>query len=145
MNSPVIQPYLLFGGRCEEALAFYQSAIGAEIVMKMRYNEAPESPPPGKLAEGYETKIMHSAFRVGDNLLMASDGCGGPDEPGFGGFSLSLTLPTQDEARKAFDALAEGGSVMMPLGETFWSPLFGMLTDKFGLGWLVTIPDEKSF
>ena len=145
MNSPVIQPYLLFGGRCEEALAFYQSALGAEIVMKMRYNEAPEGPPPGMLADGFETKIMHSAFRVGDNLLMASDGCGGPDEAGFGGFSLSLTLPTQDEASKAFDALAEGGSVMMPMGETFWSPLFGMLTDKFGLGWMVTIPDEKSF
>jgi PhnB protein len=143
MNTPVIQPYLFFGGRCEEALAFYRSALGASVEMIMRYKEAPDPPPPGMLPEGYENKIMHAAFRVGDNLLMASDGCGGPDEPGFGGFSLSLTLPTHDEVRQAYDALADGGSITMPLGETFWSPLFGMVTDRFGLGWMVTVPEEK--
>jgi PhnB protein len=143
MNTPVIQPYLFFGGRCEEALAFYQSALGASVEMIMRYKEAPDPPPPGMLPEGYENKIMHAAFRVGDNLLMASDGCGGPDEPGFGGFSLSLTLSTHDEVRQAYDALADGGSITMPLGETFWSPLFGMVTDRFGLGWMVTVPEEK--
>ena len=141
MNSPVIQPYLLFGGRCEEALAFYQSALGATIGMKMRYNEAPDPPPPGMLPEGYETKIMHSEFTIGDNVLMASDGCG--EIPTFSGFSLSLTLPTREEARTAFDALADGGKVTMPLGETFWSPLFGMVTDRFGLGWMVTVPETK--
>lgn len=143
MTTPVIQPYLMYGGRCEEALSFYQSALGAKVEMVMRYNEAPDAPPPGMLAEGFENKIMHCAFTVGDNLIMASDGCGGPDEPGFGGFSLSITVPTQDEARKVFDALADGGSITMPIGETFWSPLFGMVTDRFGLAWMVTVPESK--
>jgi PhnB protein len=141
MNTPVIQPYLFFGGCCEVALAFYESALGAKIGMKMRYNEAPDSPPPGMLPDGYETKIMHAEFTIGENVLMASDGCG--ETPSFGGFALSITFPTQEEARKAFDALADGGAVTMPLGETFWSPLFGMLTDRFGLGWMVTIPESK--
>ena len=139
----LVQPYLFFGGRCEEALAFYGSAIGAKTVMLMRYKDAPEAPPEGILAPNYGDKIMHASFHVGDSLLMASDGCGGPDEPKFGGFSLSFTAPDADAAQRAFAALAEGGSVTMPLGETFWSPCFGMLKDKFGLGWMVTVPEEK--
>jgi PhnB protein len=142
MNSPVIQPYLFFGGRCEEAIAFYESALGAKVGMKMHYNEAPESPPPGMLPDGYETKIMHAEFTIGENVLMASDGCG--EMPTFDGFSLSITLPTQDEARKAFNALADGGNVTMPLGETFWSPLFGMVTDRFGLGWMINVSETKA-
>ena len=140
-NSTMVQPYLFFGGRCEEALTFYASAIGAKVVMLMRYKDASEQPPEGMLAPGYENKIMHAAFHVGDSLLMASDGCGGPDEPKFGGFSLSHTLPDEAEAARVFAALAEGGSVTMPLGKTFWSPCFGMLTDRFGLGWMITIPE----
>lgn len=141
MKQSVIQPYLFFGGRCEEAIAFYQSAVGAKPGMMMRYNDAPDPPPPGMIPEGYETKIMHADFTIGDSMVMASDGCG--ETAAFGGFALSLTLPTQDEARKAFDALADGGKVEMPLGETFWSPLFGMLTDRFGIGWMVTVPESK--
>ena len=142
MTAPVIQPCLFFGGRCEEALAFYQSPLDGTVGMKMRYNEAPDSPPPGMLPEGYEEKIMHAEFNIGDNVLMASDGCG--ESPAFGGFSLSLTLPSQEEARKAFDALADGGNVTMPLGKTFWAPLFGMVTDRFGLGWMVNVPETKA-
>lgn len=137
MNPPIIQPYLFFGGRCEEALAFYTSTLGAEVEMTMRYHEAPDPPPPGMLPEGYEHKIMHSSFRIGDHVIMASDGCGG--DVSFGGFSLSISLATQDEARRVFAALSDGGTVTMPIGQTFWSPLFGMLTDRFGLGWMVTV------
>lgn len=140
----LIQPYLFFRGQCEEALDFYQSTIGAETLMLMRYHEAPEQPPAGMLAPGFEKKVMHAAFRIGESTVMASDGCGGPDERGFDGFSLSLTLPDEAEARRAFAALAEGGSVTMPIAETFWSPCFGMLTDRFGLGWMVTVPEMKS-
>ncbi len=137
MKPPIIQPYLFFGGRCEEALAFYTSTLGAEVEMTMRYHEAPDPPPPGMLPEGYENKIMHSSFRIGDHVIMASDGCGGDAE--FGGFSLSVSFATQEEAHRAFAALSDGGTVTMPIAQTFWSPLFGMLTDRFGLGWMITV------
>lgn len=137
MHETLIQPYLFFAGRCEEALAFYGKALGARVDMMMRFNESPEAPPPGSLQPGFEKKIMHAQFRVGGNTLMASDGCG--PEAGFSGFSLSLTVPTGAEAERAFSALSEGGKVTMPLAKTFWSPLFGMLTDKFGIGWMVSV------
>ncbi len=138
MNTIQIEPYLFFGGRCEEALDFYRTALGAQVDMMMRYSDSPEPMPPGRLAPGFENKVMHASFRVGSSPLMASDGCEEGDG-GFHGFSLSLTLPTEAEAQKAFDALAEGGQVRMPLGKTFWSPCFGMVQDKFGLGWMVTM------
>jgi PhnB protein len=139
MSATTITPYLFFSGRCEEALEFYGKALGAEVETIMRYSDSPESPPPGMLAAGYENKVMHASFRVRGVLLMASDGCG--DMTKFDGFRLSLTVPTEADARKAFDALADGGSVQLPLGKTFWSPCFGMVTDRFNIGWMVTIPD----
>ena len=133
----MIQPYLFFGGRCEEALEFYRTALGAEVAMVMKYNESPQPPPPGMIPPGFESKVMHATFSIGGNTLMASDG----NEEGskFGGFSLSLALPTPAEAESAFAALADGGEVGMPLGKTFWSPCFGMLTDRFGIGWMVSV------
>jgi PhnB protein len=137
MNTSFVQPYLFFNGRCEEALEFYQSALGARREMLMRYKESPVAPPPGMVPPGWEDKVMHTSFRVGSTTIMASDGC----EPGTGfrGFSLSLSLPTEAAAQRCFAALAEGGKVTMPLGKTFWSPCFGMVTDRFGLGWMVTV------
>ena len=138
MTGTTITPYLFFGGRCEEALEFYRQALGAEVEMLMRFNESPDPTPPGVLQPGFETKVMHATFRVRGLPLMASDGCGA--ESGFDGFRLALALPTEEaDARRAFDALADGGSVQMPLAKTFWSPCFGMLTDRFGLGWMVTV------
>lgn len=144
-KSALIQPYLFFGGRCEEAIAFYKDAIGAEVEMIMHYDQAPEQPPAGMLAPGFEKKVMHAGFKIGESLIMASDGCGGPDEAKFGGFSLSLTLPDEAAAQRAFAALSERGSVTMPLGQTFWSPCFGMLEDRFGIGWMITTPEETKF
>jgi PhnB protein len=135
--STSITPYLDFAGRLEEALEFYRKALGAEVEMLMRFNEAPVSPPPGMLQPGFETKVMHCSFRVRGIPLMASDGCN--DTSKFDGFQLALTLPTEADARRDFDALADGGSVQMPLAETFWSPCFGMLTDRFGLRWMVMV------
>lgn len=142
LTATLAQPYLFFGGRCEEALAFYKQAIGAQVDFLMRHNESPDSPPPGMLKPGFENKILHVSFRIGNSTIMASDGCGESSQ--FGGFSLSLTLPTEAEAQQAFTALAEGGQVQMPLTKTFWSPCFGMLTDRFGMGWMITLPTESA-
>ncbi|MCG6158278.1 VOC family protein [Rubinisphaera margarita] len=140
MSQTLIQPYLFFGGRCEEALEFYKQAIEAEIEMLLRFNESPESPPEGTLQPGFEEKVMHASFRVGKNRIMASDGC--EASSGFAGFSLSLALPTKAEVDRAFAGLSEGGQVTMPLGKTFWSSHFGMVTDKFGIGWMVALLEE---
>ena len=137
MNKTLIQPYLFFGGRCEEALEFYRTALGAQVDFLMRYKESPEPLPPGRLPPGFENKVMHATFRISGSTLMASDGC--EEGQSFAGFSLSLAVPTQAEADRAFTALAEGGKVKMPLTKTFWSPCFGMVTDRFGLGWMVSV------
>lgn len=137
MSQSIVQPYLFFNGRCEEALAFYSAAIGARVEMKMLFRESPEPPPPGTMPAGWENKIMHASFRVGETVLMASDGCS--SEPNFQGFSLSLTVAGEAEAQRCFVGLAEGGKIGMPLGKTFWSPCFGMVTDRFGLGWMVSV------
>lgn len=136
----LVQPYLFFGGRCEEALAFYTTALAARVDMIMHFKDSPQSPPPGTLAPGFETKVMHAAFRIGDSVLMASDGCG----PGqaYTGFSLSLTLPTEDAVNRAFAALSEGGKIGMPLNKTFWSARFGMVVDRFGVSWMVMVAPE---
>ena len=130
------QPYLFFDGRCDAALAFYRKAVGAEVTMLMRFGEAPDPPPPGMLPPGSEKKVMHSEMRIGDTVVFASDGdCG--NKAAFQGFSVALSVATEAEARRAFGALAAGGRVNMPLGKTFFSPSFGMLSDRFGVNWMV--------
>ena len=140
MSSHSIAPYLFFSGRCEEAINFYRTALGAEVEMLMRFNESPEPTPPGMLQAGFEKKVMHASFTVRGIRMMASDGC--DDKAKFDGFRLAFTVPTEAEARRAFDALADGGSVQMPLAKTFWSPCYGMVTDRFGLGWMVMVPGQ---
>ncbi len=135
-----VQPYLFFGGRCEEALTFYEQSLGATVVMKMRFDESPDAVPEGMLQAGFENKIMHSTFIVGKMMIMASDGC--DDKSKFAGFRLALSVPTEDAADSVFNALADGGKVDMPLTKTFWSPRYGMVTDKFGVGWMIMVPGE---
>jgi PhnB protein len=137
MKNTTIQPYLMFGGRCEEAVTFYRAALGAQADTLMRYKDSPEPLPPGMVPAGWENKIMHATLRVSGTTFMASDGC----EPGlsFAGFSLHLCVPTTEEAGRVFTALADGGRVRMPLNKTFWSPCFGMLADRFGVGWMVSV------
>ena len=134
------QPYLFFSGRCEEALEFYKNALGATVSMMMRFNESPDAVPDGMLQPGFENKIMHAEFRVGSFTVMASDGC--DDKSTFGGFRLALSVPSAADADRVFTALAEGGKVDMPLGPTFWSPQYGMVTDKFSVGWMVMVPGQ---
>ena len=134
-----VQPYLFFNGSCEQAVEFYRKALGAEVEMMMRFKESPEPPPPGMVPPGFENKIMHTSFRVGQTTVMASDGCS-TDKPNFDGFSLAISVPNEAEADRVFKALSDGGQVKMPLAKTFWSPRFGMVQDRFGIGWMVSVP-----
>jgi len=133
-----VETYLFFNGRCEEAIEFYKKILGAEVTMLVRFKDSPEPPQPGMVPPGSENKIMHASFRIGDTTLMASDGhCTG--QTNFQGFSESLTVANEAEADRKFASLAEGGQVQMPLTKTFWSPRFGMVTDRFGVGWMVSV------
>lgn len=131
-----VQPYLFFDGRCEEAIEFYRRALGAKVTTLMRYKDAPEPPEAGMVPPGSENKVMHAAFTLGDSTVMASDG-GCLGKPNFEGFSLSLSVRDEAEAERLFGALADGGKVRMPLSKTFFSSRFGMVADRFGVGWLI--------
>jgi len=133
-----VQPYLNFDGRCEEALDFYRQAVGAEVVALMRFKDSPD---PSMISPGSENKIMHSSFRVGDAVLLASDGrC--QAKPNFQGVSLALTVPDEATAEQRFAALSDGGQVQMPLTKTFFSPRFGMVADRFGVTWMVLVEHQ---
>jgi PhnB protein len=128
-----VEAYLFFEGRTEEALQFYQQKLGAKIEGIIRYKENPE---PKYNPPNSDEKVMHSLFRIGDTKVMASDGnCVG--KPQFQGFALTLNAANPAEAEKRFNALAEGGKVNMPLGETFFAKSFGMVADRFGVSWMV--------
>jgi PhnB protein len=134
-----VQPYLQFEGRAEEAIAFYRRALGAEVEMLMRFKEAPD---PGMAPPGAAEKVMHASLRIGGSTILASDGrCTG--KPGFQGFSLSLTVGSDAEAERFFNALADGGQVTMPMAKTFFASKFGMVTDRFGVAWMVYVPATR--
>jgi PhnB protein len=137
----LVQPYLMFGGRCQEAVDFYRDAVGAEVEMLMRFKEAPDSPPPGMVPDNWGDKVMHACLKIGDTQVMASDGCS-TTEKDFKGFSLSLSVANEAEADRTFAALADRGQVTMPLGKTFFARRFGMLVDRFGVSWMVIVPAE---
>lgn len=140
MKTPLVQPYLFFKGNCEEALNFYAKSINATVECVMKFKDSPEPCIPENALPGFEDRVMHSSLRIGDDVIMASDGCG--DEPAMSGFALSLSVATEEEARSRFNALAEGGKVTMPLSSTFWSPCFGMLEDRYGLGWMIMVAQD---
>jgi PhnB protein len=128
-----IEPYLNFDGRCDEAIEFYKLALGAQVEMLMRFKQSPE--PHGHGPEVGE-KVMHSSLKIGQSRMMVSDGyCKGG--PKFQGIAMSLTVASPEEAAKVFGALSIGGKINMPLTKTFFSPSFGMLDDKFGVGWMI--------
>jgi PhnB protein len=133
-----IQPYLFFDGRCEEALDFYKSALGAEVTMLTRFKDSPEPPDPKMVPAGSENNVMHASFRIGDTVVMASDGFG-KGKPTFQGFALSLSVASDGEADRKFSALAKGGRIDAPLSKTFFSSNFGMVADRFGVLWMVIV------
>ena len=129
-----VQAYITFGGRCEEALAFYKKSVGAEVSGLLRWKESPDSDMKGP--PGWEEKVMNASFRIGDTHLMADDGMG-PATQEYKGMTLALSAASDAETRRLFDALAESGTIQMPLAKTFWTSSFGMLKDKFGVPWMV--------
>ncbi len=135
-----VESYLFFNGNAGDAIAFYEKALGAKVIMKMAYKESPEPHPPGMIPDNWGDKLMHASFTIGATTIMASDGCGDPVS--HSGFSLSLNTKSEMDAERCFAALSECGQVKMPLSKTFWSPRFGMLTDKFGIGWMVNVLAE---
>ena len=137
-----VQQYLFFDGKCEEAIEFYKKTLGAKVDMMMRFKDSPEPPQPGMCPPGSENKIMHSAFRIGESLVMASDGMVG-GKPEFKGFSLSVDAKDETEAKRLFSALGQGGQVQQPLTKTFFSPSFGMVADKFGVSWMVIVMPKQ--
>lgn len=140
-KNAIVQSYLFFDGKCEEALEFYKKALGAEVVMLMRFKDSPEAPSPGCGPQD-TNKVMHAQFQIGKTVIMASDGRA-TGKPQFEGFALSLSLSTPAEADKAFAALADGGKVEAPLAKTFFSARFGMVEDKFGVFWMVLVTPES--
>jgi PhnB protein len=143
-----VQSYLFFEGRCEEALEFYRAKLGAEVTMLMRFKDGPQPEPGAEMCGGMsgpppaEDNVMHAEFRIGDTTLMASDGMA-REPASFRGFSLSLTVADEADAKRKFAALGEGGQVQMPLGPTFFSPCFGMVQDRFGVSWMVIVPAAR--
>ena len=136
-----LNPYLFFNGRCDEAIEFYRKALGAEQIMALRFKQAPDQ---SMVPPGAGEKIMHARLKIGDSVVFLSDGmCA--EEKGFEGFSLSLTVANEAEAERRFNALADGGKVQMPLAKTFFSPCFGAVADKFGVGWMVYVEPKEEF
>lgn len=136
-----ITPYLFFHGRCLEALDFYRDGLGAEIGPVMLFSQSPEPIPEGFLEPGFENKVMHGSFSIEGARVHVADGDSSDGD--FSGFRLTLTPSSAEKGSGYFDALAQGGTVEMPLGPTFFSPLFGMVTDKFGVGWMILVQEPS--
>lgn len=134
-----IQPYLFFNGRCAEALDFYCDKLGAKVEMMMRFRENPDAGAMEHMKVDPDA-VMHASLRIGDATIMCSDGMSGDGKPSFQGFSLALDVATEAEADRAFEALAQEGQIQMPIGRTFFSPRFGCVADKFGMSWMVMVP-----
>jgi PhnB protein len=136
-----VHAYIFLGGRCEEALEFYKKSIGAEVTSLLRWKDSPDAamkPPPG-----YEEKIMNASFRIGDTELMADDGMG-EKHAEFKGMMLAIEVADDAEAQRVFTALGQDGKVTMALAKTFWTSSFGMLTDQFGVPWMVSVAAPKA-
>lgn len=130
-----LQPYVFFDGRCDEALKFYESAIGAKVEFLMRFSESPDL---SSVTPEQHDKVMHCNVRIGDTQIMVSDGrcCGGPR---FEGFTLTINADSVADADRMFAALSEGGQVQMPMTETFFAHRFGMVGDRFGVSWMLLV------
>jgi PhnB protein len=135
-----VEAYLFFAGNCEEALKFYERCLDGTIVALFRYEGSPLDN--AELPGEWKGRVMHATFDAGGTRFMASDSMPGEPAPNYAGFAMSLNVPKDAaRARQAFNALAEGGKVTMPFEKAFWGAHFGMLTDKFGVPWMVNSED----
>jgi len=136
-----LKPYLFFDGNCEEALNYYKECLGGEFESINRFKEGPEEMGGRKVPEDFSNKIMHMTMRFGDNVIMASDGMDKVSNDG--NIMLSISMENVDELDSVFNKLSDGGTVTMPLEDTFWGARFGMFTDKFGVQWMFDCPSKK--
>jgi PhnB protein len=135
-----MNPYLFFNGQCEAAFKFYEKALGGKIEAMMTHEGTPaESQVPAE----WRKKIIHARMRIGDVLLMASDSPPNHSDGAMKGFSVNLSVDKPAEAERVFNALAQNGSVRMPIGETFWAERFGMLVDQFGTPWMINCEKKQ--
>jgi PhnB protein len=131
--------HLVFPGNCREAFAFYEKTFGSKIEMTMTFGDAPPGTP---VPPDAKDLVLHTSMPLGGMILMGCDSPKGREEA-LGGFQVSVDSTDEAEVKRLFGALGEGGSVLMPLEKTFWSPLFGMLKDRFGVSWMVGMPGEQ--
>ncbi|OEY99857.1 MULTISPECIES: VOC family protein [Stenotrophomonas] len=131
-------PFLGFNGKTHEAMAFYAQALGGKVTSEMKYSDMPPSDNMEGCGDNQGPSdpdlIAHSQLEVGDAILMAADGPGSGDN---GSTTINVDVETEDEAERVFKALAEGGKITFPIGETFWAKRWGMLEDKYGKPWMV--------
>jgi len=132
---PAINTYLNFNGNCEEAMNFYKSVFGGEFLMMSKFSDAPSETELPKDKDG----VLHAALPIGSNILMASDCPPGVHVThGSGGYFISINADSKEQADTYFNGLSAGGTVKMPMDDTFWGAYFGMLTDKFGIDWMIS-------
>lgn len=136
----LIQPYLFFAGNCEQAVSFYAQQLNGNIEIMMRYKDIPAEEQQNGPSNADPDSIMHARLVIGENVIMASDGC--PADPSgqtHRGYSLSIRSESVEQGGEVFNRLAQGGTITMPFQPTFWAKSFGMLTDKFGVNWMVNV------
>lgn len=131
--------HLVFPGTCREAFAFYEKAFNTKIQLTMTFGDAPAGTP---VPPDSSDLIMHTSMPLGSMLLMGCDAPKGREEA-LGGFQISIDSTDEAEVKRLFTTLSEGGTVQMPLTATFWSPLFAMFKDRFGVGWMLSIPGPQ--
>jgi PhnB protein len=140
-HPPAVQPYLFFRGRCEEAIDYYRKTLGAEVGMMLRFRDNPDKPPRDKVPEALDDRIMHASLVIAGSEIMMSDGMkSGPLD--FQCMSLSLAVQSEPEADRLFNALAAEGAIQMPIGPTFFARRFGAVADRFGVSWMIMVPQE---
>ena len=133
--------HLNFGGNCKEAFDFYSKVFKAETPFSMNYGQAPDGG--SMVPDNWKDKVMHTSIPLGSGVLMGCDAPPGRSAP-MGGFQVCVEDKNEAEVRRIFDALSDGGIVAMPIQKPFWAPLFGMVTDKFGVNWMVSVPGEHA-
>ena len=136
-----VQPYLFFRGRCEEAIDYYKKTLGAEVDVMLRFRDNPDKPGRDQVPAELDDRIMHASLRIAGAEIMMSDGMkSGPLD--FACMSLSLSVPSEAECERLYNALAADGTVQMPIGPTFFARRFGAVADKFGVSWMIMVPPD---
>lgn len=136
-----INPYLIFNGQCEEAFLLYKSVFGGEFQQISKFGDMPAEAG-SEMSEADKNRVMHVSYNIGNSVLMGSDSNTQSGDVKFGNnFSISINAESRTETERIFNGLSSGGTITMPLQDTFWGAYFGMFTDKFGINWMVNFDE----